>query len=71
MIYKVFYQPSKEQSPSRENTMALYIEADSIVEARQLISANTPYRIDFIQELSAAHLNYEKNHHPNFEVVTF
>ena len=71
VIYKVLYQPSKDQSPHRENTESLYVEAESIVEARQLVADNTPYRIDFVQELSKAHLEYEQSHNPDFEVVTF
>ncbi|EFR31501.1 hypothetical protein HMPREF9257_0366 [Eremococcus coleocola ACS-139-V-Col8] len=34
MIYKVNYQENKIEVPRRENTKALYVEADSIVEAR-------------------------------------
>ena len=47
MIYKVFYQETKERSPRREKTRALYldIQADSELEgriqARKLIEENT------------------------------
>ena len=42
MIYKVFYQESKEQNPKREQTKVLYIDAETEVLARQLVEDNTP-----------------------------
>lgn len=60
MIYKVFYQKSKEQNPKREQTHSLYIEAESEVIARQLVEENTPYNIEFLQILEGNHLEYEK-----------
>lgn len=60
MIYKVFYQKSKEQNPKREHTHSLYIEAESEVLARQLVEENTPYNIEFLQLLEGNHLEYEK-----------
>ena len=29
MIYKVFYQETKDRNPKREQTRALYLEADN------------------------------------------
>ncbi|MEO2873203.1 DNA-dependent RNA polymerase subunit epsilon [Lacticaseibacillus paracasei] len=52
MIYKVLYQKDKIQNPRRETTQTLYLEAPSAVEARALVEKNTPYNIEFIQELS-------------------
>ena len=63
MIYKVFYQETKERSPRREKTRALYldIQADSELEgriqARKLI-------------LSDKHLEYEKES-GTFELTEF
>ena len=54
MIYKVLYQADKTQSPRREATESLYLEAKSAVEARQLVEDNTPYNIEFVQELIVA-----------------
>lgn len=71
MIYKVYYQESNQEVPRRENTKALYVEAESIVEAREKISSNTPYNIEFIQEISDAFLEYEEEHNPDYEVLTF
>lgn len=69
MIYKVLYQENRDEAPHREATKALYIEAKSVIEARDYISKNKPYRVEFVQELSDAHLEYEKDNNPDFEVV--
>ena len=66
MIYKVFYQETKERSPRREKTRALYIEIEVAnelegrIQARKLVEENTPYNIEFIELLSDKHLEYEK-----------
>ena len=53
MIYKVLsLQKDKIQNPRRETTQTLYLEAPSAGEARALVEKNTPYNIEFIQELS-------------------
>lgn len=68
MIYKVFYQETKEQSPRREQTKSLYLEVDSTselegrIQARQLVEKHTNYNIEFIELLSDNHLEYEKTH---------
>lgn len=70
MIFKVTYQETKTQAPRRENTQTLYIKAKDKVEARAKIEANTPYNIEFIQELEGAHLAYEKKH-ANYTLTEF
>ena len=66
MIYKVFYQETKERSPRREKTRALYLESEAAnelegrIQARKLVEENTPYNIEFIELLSDKHLEYEK-----------
>lgn len=66
MIYKVFYQESKETNPKREQTKTLYLEVDAKseldgrIEARQIVEANTDFHIEFIELLSDKHLAYEK-----------
>ena len=66
MIYKVFYQESKDRSPRREQTKALYLDIDASSElegrilARQRIEENTSYNVEFIELLSDKHLEYEK-----------
>ena len=76
MIYKVFYQETKDRSPRRENTRSLYleIEADNELEgrikARKLVEENTDYNIEFIEHLSDKHLEYEKES-GTFQVTEF
>ena len=62
MIYKVFYQESKDRSPRREQTKALYLDIDASSElegriiARKRIEENTSYNVEFIELLSDKHL---------------
>ena len=66
MIYKVFYQETKDRSPRREQTRALYLDIEAIdelegrIKARKLVEEKTPYNIEFIELLSDKHLEYEK-----------
>lgn len=66
MIYKVFYQETKDRSPRRETTKTLYLEVDAKTElegriiARELIETKTPYNIELIQLLDEKSLDYEK-----------
>ncbi|MBY5034298.1 DNA-dependent RNA polymerase auxiliary subunit epsilon family protein [Streptococcus gallolyticus] len=76
MIYKVFYQETKERSPRREQTLSLYLEVEAASElegriiARQLVEENTSYNIEFIELLSENHLEYEKTH-ADFKLTEF
>ena len=76
MIYKVFYQETKDRSPRRENTRSLYleVEADNELEgrikARKLVEDNTDYNIEFIELLSDKHLEHEKES-GTFQVTEF
>ncbi len=56
MIYKVLYQPNMKQTPRRETTQSLYMEANSEVEAREIIRKNHDYNIEFIEPLEGNHL---------------
>ncbi|MGT2958447.1 hypothetical protein A9Q68_07020 [Streptococcus bovimastitidis] len=66
MIYKVFYQESKDRNPRRENTKALYIdieakdELEGRIKVRKLVEEKTSYNVEFIELLSDKHLEYEK-----------
>ncbi|HEL0028279.1 TPA: DNA-dependent RNA polymerase auxiliary subunit epsilon family protein [Streptococcus equi subsp. zooepidemicus] len=66
MIYKVFYQETKERSPRRENTQALYLdigaasELEGRIKARKMVEEHTNYNVEFIELLSDKHLDYEK-----------
>lgn len=76
MIYKVFYQETKERNPRREQTKSLYLDIDAENElagrilARQIIENNTAYNIEYIELLSKKALEYEKETGV-FEVTEF
>ena len=76
MIYKFFYQETKDRSPRRENTRSLYLDIDASnelegrIQARKLVEENTSYNIEFIELLSDKHLEYEKES-GIFEVTEF
>ena len=70
MIFKVNYQETKLRNPKREDTQALYLEAGSAVEARELIEQNTPYNIELVQKIDGKYLEYEQNS-PDFKLVEF
>lgn len=71
MIYKVNYQETKHQAPLRESTKSLYIEASSIRDVREKLAKHTPYTIEYIEKLGQAHLEYEQETNPDFEVLSF
>lgn len=60
MIYKVLYQDKANEVPTRESTKAMYIEADSEIEVRQILQEHSPVMVEYVEELSKAHLAYEK-----------
>ena len=76
MIYKVFYQETKDRSPRRENTRSLYLEVEANnelegrIKARKLVEENTDYNIEFMELLSDKHLEYEKES-GTFQVTEF
>ena len=76
MIYKVFYQETKDRSPRRENTRSLYLEVEEDnelegrIKARKLVEENTDYNIEFIELLSDKHLEYERES-GTFQVTEF
>ena len=77
MIYKVFYQETKERSPRRETTRSLYLDIDASSElegriiARQLVEKNGPeYNVEYIELLSDKLLDYEKETGA-FEITEF
>ncbi|MFD0944334.1 DNA-dependent RNA polymerase subunit epsilon [Savagea faecisuis] len=59
MIFKVLYQKDVHEVPVRENTQAMYIEADSEQDVRQALKGKV-LNIEFIQPLEGAHLEYEQ-----------
>ncbi|MER2173938.1 MAG: DNA-directed RNA polymerase subunit epsilon [Carnobacterium sp.] len=70
MIFKVNYQETKLRNPKREDTQTLYLEAGSVVEARELVEQNTPYNIELVQLIDGKYLEYEQNS-PDFKLAEF
>ena len=77
MIYKVFYQETKDRSPRREPTRSLYLDIDASSElegriiARELVEKNRPeYNVEYIELLSDKLLDYEKETGA-FEITEF
>ncbi|WP_281164912.1 DNA-directed RNA polymerase subunit epsilon [Liquorilactobacillus sicerae] len=70
MVFKVFYQPSKDVSPRRESTLALYLEAESEAQARLIVEEQTDYNIEYLEGLSPKALEYEKQS-PKFKLTEF
>ncbi|GAP02393.1 hypothetical protein FPFC_012730 [Fructobacillus pseudoficulneus] len=70
MVYKVYYQTSKDRNPKREDTHAFYIEAESQPAALAAVQANTDFNIETVEELSDAALVYEQAS-PEFKLTTF
>ena len=58
MIFKVYYQESLKQVPVREKTKTLFIEGESVRDVRSKI-ADRGFNVEFVQEVTGAHLNYE------------
>ncbi|HEX7065790.1 MAG TPA: RNA polymerase epsilon subunit [Bacillales bacterium] len=59
MIFKVYYQPEWEVPPMRERTKSVMVEADTVRGVRQKLAGRN-YNIELVQEMSEAHLEYEK-----------
>ncbi|MCT3427662.1 DNA-directed RNA polymerase subunit epsilon [Limosilactobacillus fermentum] len=71
MTFKVYYQPSKNTTPRRENTQSLYLEADSEAAARMLVEENTNYNVEFIELLDEKALAYEQENNADFQLTEF
>ncbi|KGA98864.1 hypothetical protein AJ85_07595 [Alkalihalobacillus alcalophilus ATCC 27647 = CGMCC 1.3604] len=59
MLFKVFFQKIANQVPVRELTDAIYVEGTSEADVRKKL-ADRNYNIEFITEISGAHLEYEQ-----------
>ncbi|USS89480.1 DNA-directed RNA polymerase subunit epsilon [Fructilactobacillus cliffordii] len=70
MIYKVLYQPNPQENPKREATKALYLDAPTQAEVRDLIAENTDYVVEFIQPLAGKKLEFEQQE-PDFKITEF
>ena len=71
MTFKVYYKPSKNTAPRRENTQSLYLEADSEAAARVLVEENTNYNVEFIELLDEKALAYEQENNADFQLTEF
>lgn len=71
MYFKVSYQEDPSQVPLRETTKTLFLEAENKVEVRKILAEHTPYNVQYIQEIAGAHLEYEKENNPDFEIKVF
>lgn len=66
MIYKVFYQETKERCPRREQTKVIYLDIEAAnelegrIKTRKIVEEKTSYNVEFIELLSDKHLAYEK-----------
>ncbi|KRL95986.1 DNA-directed RNA polymerase subunit epsilon [Limosilactobacillus equigenerosi] len=69
MTFKIYFQETKTQTPRRESTKSIYIEAASLAEARKLVETKTDYNIELIQALDDATLAYEQKS-PDFQITT-
>lgn len=67
MIFKVYYQQSITEVPVRENTKALYVEGESVRDVRTKI-ADRGYNVEFVQEVTGAFLEYERQNE-DFKVL--
>ena len=70
MIFKVYYQPNTFQSPERENTHSLYLDATDLPAARLAVESNTDYNVEHIEQLSEKALACEQQS-PDFKLTEF
>ena len=67
MIYKIYYQENMLQVPVRENTISMYIEADSERAIREMLKDKN-FNIEYIQLLEGKHLEHEQAS-PSFQLM--
>lgn len=66
-VFKVFFQEKLDRRIIREDTLTRYYEADSETEVRRALK-DADYNIEFVQELSPKHLEYERNNNADFKM---
>ncbi|WP_280769144.1 DNA-dependent RNA polymerase subunit epsilon [Salipaludibacillus daqingensis] len=67
MIFKVFYQETLTETPVRERTKSLYIDAKTEEEVRKKLS-DRRYNIEFVTPLSEEALAYEEENNEDFRL---
>ncbi|GEA94124.1 DNA-directed RNA polymerase subunit epsilon [Weissella viridescens] len=70
MIFKVYYQESKQRNPKREDTHSLYLDVPDQPTARREVEKNTDYNVEQIEQLSEKALAYEQQS-PDFKLTEF
>lgn len=66
MIFKVYYHLNVHEVPVRENTLSLYVEAETEKEVRDQLR-DRDLMIEYVQKLEGEHLTYEQAS-PDFHV---
>lgn len=66
-VFKVFFQTENDKRIIRETTMSRYFEAENESEVRKALK-NESYNIEYVTELSPAHLQYEEENNEDFKV---
>jgi DNA-dependent RNA polymerase auxiliary subunit epsilon len=69
MVYKVYYQVDVKEVPVREHTQTLYVEAESERDVRLKLKNNPSYNIEYIQSVTGAYYEYEKQNNEDFKVL--
>ena len=67
MIYKVYFQQRINEVPVRENTKAIYLEGESEGNIRTKL-IDRGFNIEFVQPVTGAYLEYEKQNE-DFKVL--
>lgn len=57
--FKVFYQENNKEIPVRENTKSMFIESSDKPSVLRYLE-NKNYNVEYVQEMTEEHLNFEK-----------
>ncbi|MBA9025039.1 MULTISPECIES: DNA-dependent RNA polymerase subunit epsilon [Bacillaceae] len=68
MVFKVYYQENSKNVPVREHTQSIYVEGDSERDVREKIK-DFPYNIEYVETVTGAYYEYEKNNKEDFKVL--
>ncbi len=66
-VFKVFFQETLDTRIIREDTHTRYFEAESESQVRRALKEEN-YNIEFVQELSPKHLEYERENNADLNV---
>ncbi|CAH0345916.1 DNA-dependent RNA polymerase auxiliary subunit epsilon family protein [Bacillus sp. CECT 9360] len=68
MIFKVYYQGDASEVAIREHTKIMYVEGEAERDIRLKIK-HMPFNIEYIEPVSGAYLDYEKEQNEDFKVL--